>query len=45
VFTNASLLGTLLKVIDECPTLLWVVYDKEEEADQVGLRNILHLQA
>jgi long-chain acyl-CoA synthetase len=35
VFTNAGLLATLLKVIDECPTLLWVVYDKENEADQV----------
>jgi long-chain acyl-CoA synthetase len=36
VFTNASLLGTLLKVIDECPTLIWVVYDREEDADQVS---------
>jgi long-chain acyl-CoA synthetase len=37
VFTNSSLLGTLLKVIDECPTLVWVVYDREEDADQVSL--------
>ena len=36
VFTNSSLLGTLLKVIDECPTLVWVVYDREEDADQVS---------
>lgn len=36
VFTNSSLLGTLLKVIDECPTLIWVVYDREEDADQVS---------
>lgn len=36
VFTNSGLLGTLLKVIDECPTLVWVVYDREEDADQVS---------
>jgi long-chain acyl-CoA synthetase len=36
VFTNGALLSTLIKVIDDCPTLVWVVYDKEDEADQVS---------
>lgn len=36
VFTNAALLPTLLQVVDQCPSLVWVVYDGEETVDQVS---------
>jgi long-subunit acyl-CoA synthetase (AMP-forming) len=35
VFANAALLGTLLQVVDQCPSLVWVIYDGEDTADQV----------
>ncbi|KAJ9125892.1 hypothetical protein QFC24_002677 [Naganishia onofrii] len=34
VFANAALLGTLLQVVDQCPSLVWVIYDGEDTADQ-----------
>ncbi|KAJ9091805.1 hypothetical protein QFC20_007535 [Naganishia adeliensis] len=34
VFTNAALLPTLLQVVDDCPNLVWVVYDGEDTVDQ-----------
>lgn len=37
VFTNSELLGTLLKVLDNVPSVVWVVYDKEDSVDQVSL--------
>lgn len=40
VFTNGTLLKTLNKVIDDCPTLRWVVYDKESETDQALVKEI-----
>lgn len=36
VFTNAALLPTLLQVVDDCPSLVWVVYDDEDTVDQVS---------
>jgi long-chain acyl-CoA synthetase len=36
VFTNAALLPTLLQVVDDCPSLVWVVYDGEDTVDQVS---------
>lgn len=36
VFTNAALLPTLLKVVDDCPSLVWVIYDGEDTVDQVS---------
>ena len=35
VFTNSALLGTLEKVVDQCPSLVWVIYDGEDTVDQV----------
>lgn len=33
LFTNAPLLPTLLKVLPDCPSLRWVVFDQEKDAD------------
>jgi long-subunit acyl-CoA synthetase (AMP-forming) len=35
VFTNSALLGTLAQVVDQCPSLVWVIYDGEDTVDQV----------
>lgn len=33
VFTNGPLLGTLLKVLPDTPTVSWVIYDQVDQAD------------
>lgn len=35
VFTNSALLGTLEQVVDQCSSLVWVIYDGEDTVDQV----------
>lgn len=37
LFTNSNLLPMLLDVLPDCPSVRWVVYDGEKDANQVCL--------